>query len=391
MYKFIKSRFIRNYDKTSDPSVRIRYGIVAGIFGIVTNVVLFVFKILAGVLSGSISVVADAVNNLSDAGSSVVTVLGFRLSGRPADAEHPYGHARYEYITGFIVSLIVLIIGILLMKSSIDKIINPSPVETGVWTFVVLGVAIAGKLWQGGLYKNFGKSIDSAALKAASADSRNDVISTAAVLISVTIAAFRPDVMLDGYIGGLVSLFIMVSALKMIKDTLNPLLGVPPEPELVKTICSKVMSYDGVLGIHDLIVHSYGPSYCFATLHVEVDAKVDIMVTHDLIDNIEREFNEKEHIFMVIHMDPIVTDDPEINNLRDSISEFVKQAVSPECTIHDLRLVRGVTHTNVLFDVVVPYGIGKDKKQITDMLTDRFRTPENNYYFVINIDNKYTA
>lgn len=387
MYNLIKKRFIKNYQNTSSKEVRFRYGIAAGICGIISNVVLFAIKLAVGVLSGAISIVADAVNNLSDAGSSLVTILGFKLSNRPADAEHPFGHARYEYVTGLIVAFIVFIIGVSLGKSSVEKIINPTGIETSVWVVVVLVVAMLGKLWQGGLYRNFGKSIDSPALIATAADSRNDVLSTTMVLISVVIAMIWPSVVLDAYMGLAVSVIIVISSVKLIKDTVDPLLGSVPDKEFVKHISDKVVAYDGILGIHDLMVHNYGPSSVFASLHAEVSAAADVMESHDLIDNIERDFL-REGIFMVIHMDPIVTDDPELNALRERIEAILFEEFQGQVTMHDFRMVKGVTHTNVLFDVVLPYGIKTSKAELIALIEEKVGEGEN-YFYVINIDNKF--
>lgn len=387
MYSLIKKHFIKDYQNTSDKKVRFRYGIAAGVCGIISNVLLFAIKLIIGVLSGAISIVADAINNLSDAGSSLVTILGFKLSNRPADAEHPFGHARYEYVTGLIVAFIVFIIGVMLGKSSIEKIINPSGIETSVWVVAVLIVAILGKLWQGGLYKNFGKSIDSTALIATAADSRNDVISTSMVLLSVIIAMIWPSVVLDAYMGVAVSVFIIISSIKLIKDTINPLLGSVPDKEFVHHISDKVLSYDGVLGIHDLMVHNYGPANVFASLHAEVSATANIMESHDLIDNIERDFL-KEGIIMVIHMDPIVTDDPELNDLRDKIESLLVEEFQGQVTLHDFRMVKGFTHTNVLFDVVMPYNVKTTKAELIALIDERVGA-DKNYFYVINIDNKF--
>lgn len=388
MYQLIKRRFIPHFEETRVPAVRFRYGIVAGSLGIASNLVLFALKMAVGILSGSISVVADAINNLSDAGSSIVTILGFKLSSRPADAEHPFGHARYEYIAGFVVSFVVLSIGILLAKSSIEKIAAPTPLETSAWTFVVLALSIAVKLWQAGLYVDFGKAIDSSALKATAADSRNDVIATGAVLLSVIAAAIWPHLMIDGYMGLGVSIFIIASSVKLIKETLDPLLGTVPDDAIVERITQKMHSYEGILGIHDLIVHNYGPAHCFATLHAEIAADGELLKSHDLVDNIERDFLEEMNIFLVIHMDPIAVDDPETNALRQKVLEIVHSEIGREVSIHDFRIVRGQTHTNVLFDIVLPFGSKWDKRALVALFDAKFNAPGSGhaYYFILHID-----
>lgn len=387
MYQLIKRRLIPRCKETNLPEVRFRYGIVAGSLGIASNLALFALKMAIGFAAGSISIVADAINNLSDAGSSIVTIFGFKLSSRPADAEHPFGHARYEYITGFIISFAVLLIGVLLAKSSLEKIVVPAPIETSAWILAALAFSIAAKLWQAGLYVDFGKAIDSSALKAAAADSRNDVIATGAVLLSVAAASLWPHLMIDGYMGLGVSIFIVVSSVKLIQETLDPLLGTLPDEALVERISEKVLSYDGILGIHDLIIHNYGPANCFATLHAEIAADADFLKSHDLVDNIERDFLEEMNVFLVIHMDPIAVDDPQTTALRQKVLEIVHAEVGCEVTIHDFRLVKGETHTNVLFDIVLPFDSRWDKKALVALFDTTFNAPGGHtYYFILHID-----
>lgn len=387
--KAFKKLFIKNYEDVANPNVRFRYGIVAGIFGIISNLVLCGLKLLVGLLSGSITIIADAVNNLSDAGSSVVTVFGFKLSSRPADKEHPYGHARWEYISGFMVAFLVLAIGVLLAKSSIEKIISPTDISVSAVTYAVLAVAIAVKLVQMFIYLDFAKSIGSQALKASAADSRNDVLTTTAVLIA-TVIIQTTKVNIDGYAGLLVSVFIIVSAIKLIKDTIDPLLGTVPDAGQVEKIKEKLLSYDGVLGIHDLLIHNYGAASCFATVHVEMDAKGDILAMHDVLDNIERDFARDPGIMLTIHMDPIETDNPEITKLRELVRHAIFCA-APEISIHDFRMVRGNTHTNILFDVVIPYDSKLTHADIERIAKEAVSAeePDAVYYFVINVDRVY--
>ena len=390
IFEPLKKTFIKDYKNVSSASVRYRYGLLAGVFGILTNVVLFVMKIVFGLIAGSISVVADAVNNLSDAGSSGVTVVGFKLSNRPPDKEHPFGHARYEYITGLVVAFIVLIIGGTLLKSSIERIITPELIDASVWTAAVLVVSIFLKTIQGMLYTDFGKAINSPSLGASATDSRNDVISTSLVLISTVGAIFLPEIFskVDSYLGIAVSLFIIVSGVKLVKETVDPLLGGVPDKELVAKIREKFKDYPEILGTHDLMVHSYGPGKVFATIHAEVEADTDVLLSHDLIDNIERDFR-RDGIFMVIHMDPIVTSDPEIAMLRDRVYEVLQNAYGDKLSLHDFRMVKGITHTNVLFDAVVPFGEKITAEDIATLLSEKIDSGGTTYYYVVNIDRSY--
>ena len=390
IFEPLKKTFIKDYKNVSSASVRYRYGLLAGIFGILTNVVLFVMKIVFGLIAGSISVVADAVNNLSDAGSSGVTVVGFKLSNRPPDKEHPFGHARYEYITGLVVAFIVLIIGGTLLKSSIERIISPELIEASVWTAAVLVISIFLKTIQGMLYTDFDKAINSPSLSASATDSRNDVISTSLVLVSTVGAIFLPEIFskVDSYLGIAVSLFIIVSGVKLVKETVDPLLGGVPDKELVAKIREKFKDYPEILGTHDLMVHSYGPGKVFATIHAEVDADTDVMLSHDLIDNIERKFR-RDGIFMVIHMDPVVTSDPEIAMLRDKVYEVLQAAYGDKLSLHDFRMVKGITHTNVLFDAVVPFDEKITAEDIAALLSEKIDSGGTTYYYMVNIDRSY--
>lgn len=357
-----------------------------GFFGIISNVILCVFKILVGVFSGSVAIVADAINNLSDAASSVVTVFGFKLSNRPADREHPFGHARYEYIAAFIIAFAVVLIGVLLLKQSIEKIITPESVNISAYTYVVLAVSIVLKILQGLIYRNFGKTINSEALKASAADSRNDVFTTIAVLIS-TIVIDVTGVNIDGYAGLVVSVVIIIFSIKLLKETINPLLGTVPDKELVAKISEKLRQYDEVLGFHDLMIHSYGPAITYASVHVEVDDSKNFIETHDQIDNIERDFMRDMNVHLVIHMDPIAVGDPETDLLKKEVQDVVR-SMNEDITIHDFRLVKGNTHTNVLFDVVVPYGVKLGAREIRRELNEKIKS-DKTYYYIINVDNKY--
>ena len=390
--KFIRKLFIKDYQDTQNPKVRFRYGLVAGIFGIISNALLCVFKLIVGVVGNSITIIADAINNLSDAGSSVVTLVGFKLSATPPDNDHPFGHARYEYITSLLVSVTVLFIGILLLKSSIEKCITPEEVSVSVYTYIVLGVAIAMKLVQMLTYLDFSKAINSGALKASAADSRNDVLATVAVLIS-TIAIdvagdkISPKVSVDGIMGIAVSAFIIVSSILLIKEAMSPILGEKPPKELVDKITAKILSYDGVIGVHDLVVHSYGENHCFVVAHVEVPADVDITKSHDVIDNIEHDFWNEMHVRITIHMDPVDTKNKQLAVLKLRAQNAIAN-LDENLSLHDFRLVSGQTHTNMLFDVVIPYCSKITLDDVKDALKKEFGNDPVKYFFVIDMDRK---
>lgn len=390
--KLFRKAFIKNYENVTDPKVRNRYGVCAGIIGIVSNAILFVIKIVAGIIGGSITIIADAINNLSDAGSSVVTLVGFKLSSTPPDKDHPFGHARYEYVTGLLVSMMVLFLGIALLKSSIEKVISPTPVEVSVFTYVVLSVSIVLKLVQMLVYTDFSKAISSNALKASAQDSRNDSLTTLAVLISTIIIdvcgdRINPKVSVDGIMGIAVSLFIIVSSMLLLKDAISPLLGEKPPKELVDKITAKILSYDGVIGVHDLVVHSYGANHCFVVAHVEVPADVDIVKSHDIIDNIEHDMWNDMHVRLNIHMDPIDTKNKQLAHLKERVRMAV-YALDPELSIHDFRMVNGDTHVNLVFDVVVPYDSKITLKDVHSACEKEFNNDETKYYFVIDMDRK---
>lgn len=389
MTDFIIEKLIKNYGDTANPTVRESYGKLAGAVGIVSNLLLFAMKIAAGLLFGSIAVVADAVNNLSDAGSSVITLVGFKLSGKPADKKHPYGHARMEYITGMIVSFIIVFLGMQLISTSFQKVLHPQAETFSLLTVGVLILSIVIKLWQGLFNRKVGRRIKSEALQATAADSLNDVYATTAVLIGALVGRFT-GWQLDGYLGLLVAAFIIVSGIRLIIDTANPLLGLAPDDELVETIHHTILSYDGVIGMHDLVIHNYGPDRCFASVHVEVPAKQDILVSHDIIDNIEHDFNHNFHIHLVIHLDPIVTDNEQINRLRSQVQEIAAD-ISPEISMHDFRVVVGTTHTNLIFDVSVPLEFQLPDGELCHLISQRIKLIDPHYYTVITVDRDYMS
>lgn len=390
--KFIRKLLIKEYQDTKNPKVRFRYGLVAGIFGIISNALLCVFKLIVGIIGNSITIVADAINNLSDAGSSVVTLVGFKLSATPPDNDHPFGHARYEYITSLLVSVTVLFIGILLLKSSIEKCITPEAVSVNVYTYVVLGAAIAMKLVQMLIYLDFSKAINSGALKASAADSRNDVLATVAVLISTIVIdvagdKISPKVSVDGIMGIAVSAFIIVSSILLIKESISPILGEKPPKELVDKITAKILSYDGVIGVHDLVVHSYGENHCFVVAHVEVPQDVEITKSHDVIDNIEHDFWNEMHVRITIHMDPVDTKNEKLAELKLRAQNALAN-LDEGLSLHDFRIVSGQTHTNMLFDVVIPYDSKLSLDDVKNAMKREFANDPIKYFFVIDVDRK---
>lgn len=389
MTSFLIRLFIRRREDVQDACVRLSYGNLAGITGIVCNVLLCAIKFFTGLFTGSISITADAVNNLSDASSGVITLLGFKLAGKPADPEHPYGHARMEYLAGLVVSFVILLIGVQLAGESVQKILHPAAATFGIVPAVMLVFSILVKLWMAGFYRNIGKKIDSTTLLAASADSRNDVISTGAVLLALLISAWT-DLDLDGWMGMAVALFILYSGIGLIKDTLDPLLGRAPSEELTRRVEEKILSYEGILGTHDLMVHDYGPGQCFASVHVEMSAEMNVMRSHDIIDTIERDFHEQDHIHLIIHYDPIETGSEAVGTMRQWVTERV-HAVSPLLSIHDFRMVKGELHTNLIFDVAAPSSYESTDAEIKQQIQRSVQENANGetYYCVITVDRSY--
>jgi len=376
--------FIKN-DSDCAADFRTKCGTVGGAVGIAVNLLLALSKAIIGILFCSIATVADAVNNLTDAASSVITLVGFKLAAKKPDEDHPYGHGRIEYISGLIMAFIVLMLGLVLAKDSVMQIIKPKTIVFSWVGAAVLVLAIGGKLWLSLFFKKLKELTGSSAFAAASIDSRNDVIMTAAVLVSLFVFKLF-GVNIDGIAGVLVSVFIIVSGVGLIKETLDPLLGQPPVPEFVDAVYKKVMGYDGIIGIHDLVVHNYGPGRVFVSLHAEVDASSDILVSHDLIDNIERDFKCDMGVETVIHIDPVVTSDPYINELKAAAVEILSH-IDSRLTLHDFRAVTGPTHTNIIFDVVLPQDMaaGDIKQRFDDTLFCRYP----NVNSVITFENSY--
>ena len=383
MLDYIVRRIIGERNPT-DLSVRKTCGTIASIVGISINLLLFAGKFIAGTLAGSISITADALNNLSDAASSVISLVSFRISAKPADRDHPFGHERFEYVASLIVSFIILIIGFELFTDSIDKIIHPAETEFSLLAVCVLVVSICFKLILYFFYRSVGRTVDSSVMMASSADSLSDVVSTGAVLVALFVSHLT-GINLDGYIGAAVSIFIFISGLKILNENKNHIIGTAPDPELVEKIKSEARSHPEILGIHDMMIHNYGTSSCFATFHAEVDGRDDIFKSHDVIDLIERDVFEKYGVQCVIHLDPIETDNELVNELREDIYESVK-GIDERLSVHDFRLVPGVTHTNLIFDVFVPFEVTTGDEELRSLINAKVKSISTGYHTVITFD-----
>ncbi|MGM9873938.1 MAG: cation diffusion facilitator family transporter [Bacilli bacterium] len=388
MINFLRKLFIKDYQNVEDEKVRTKHGFLASFVGLFSNLLLFVFKLLIGLITSSMSIITDALNNMSDMASCLLNVFGFKMSSKPADKKHPFGHQRIEYIIGLIISLIIIAVAVLLGYSSIMKIISNEATSFNYIVFIILGASIVIKLLQGLFYLKMSKIINSTSLKASSQDSISDVISTSAVLIAIIVEFIFPNIHLDGYMGVVVALFIAVNGIKMVVESSSPLIGDAPDKALVEKISNEILSYEGVLGIHDVMCHLYGPTKMFMSVHVEVDARVDVMISHDLIDNIEREIREKYHSEITIHMDPIIVDNEEINMLKEKTNEMLIKYNSV-LKFHDFRIVSGPTHTNVLFDIVIPFETKIKEEELLLYLKNEYSKIDTKYNLVINIDKDY--
>ena len=385
MTKLLLRLFVKNPEDTANPKTRSAVGKLSGIVGILSNLLLFAGKLIVGTLSGSVSITADAMNNLSDASSSIVTFLGFKLAEKPADEDHPYGHARFEYLSGLAVAALIIVIGFELAKTSVQKILNPTAVTFSVVTVCVLAGSIVIKLWLSIFNRTLGNKIHSSALNATAADSRNDCISTGAVLLAGIVEYFTAW-RIDGYMGLAVALFILWSGANLAKETINPLLGEAASPELQERIVDYVSAHPKVLGYHDLMVHDYGPGQRFATLHVEMDQNEDPLKCHEIIDDMERECLKSHNIHLVIHYDPVVTDDPELNRLLDATRDILS-SIDARLQPHDFRMVRSDGHTNLIFDVALPSDLQDRKKEIRRTVETQLSQQENtDIYAVITFD-----
>ena len=389
MIKLLAKIFIKDSQNTADSKVRVAYGYLCGAVGIALNILLFAGKIIAGTISGSVAVTADAFNNLSDAGSSIISLIGFRLASQKPDPHHPFGHGRFEYIASLIISIIIVLMGFELGKSSFEKIVAPQAVEYSAVTFAVLGVSVLVKLYMFFYNNSVGKKIDSATMRATAMDSISDAVSTGAVLISAVIAMFT-NLALDGWMGLVVAAFIMVTGFKSAKETIDSLLGTPPSPEFVKQIEDMALQYDDIIGVHDMIVHNYGPGRTFVSLHAEVPSDGDIVAIHDTVDNAEREIAKELGCLVTIHMDPVDVHDEHTAQLRENVSEIIKQ-INPDITLHDFRVVSGPTHTNLIFDIVSPMDCGLSDQELADTIADKIHQCNESYFAVINVDKDFAS
>ena len=388
MIKLLTKFFVKDSENTKDAQVRAAYGNMSGIVGIFLNLCLFAAKLSAGIVSASISVIADAFNNLSDAGSSVVTYLGFKLARRPADREHPFGHGRYEYVTGLGISVVILLVGVELLKSSVSKIFTPEE-QTSITllSIIILAVSVIVKLLMFFFNKAISKKINSSALKATAVDSLSDCVATSIVLIGLIVSKFS-GFNIDGWLGALVAVFILFAGVSTFRESLSPLLGNPPDAEFVNEIKNTVMQSKMVVGIHDLIVHDYGPGRCIISLHAEVPCNVDILKAHDEIDLVEKELERRYNCLATIHMDPIASDDEYTLGLKQSVSEAVKK-IDDELTIHDFRIVKGDSHTNVIFDLVVPYDCQKSEDEIKTLAKQNIQKIDQKLMPVIYVERSF--
>ena len=388
MIESLLRRCVRDYQNTQDPAVRQRYGTLSGGVGILLNLLLFAGKFLAGLLTASIAVTADAFNNLSDAGSSIVTLVGFRLAGQKADEEHPFGHGRMEYLSGLLVSLVILLVGFELAKSSVEKILRPEDVVFSWLSVGILAAAILVKLWLFWFNRCLSRRIGSAAMAATATDSLSDAVATAVVL-ACTFLDHYLHVNIDGVAGLVVAVFILRAGWGAAKDTLDPLLGRSPDPALVSAIQRDILAHPEIIGIHDLILHDYGPGRAIMSLHAEVPADCDIMAAHDTIDEVEQEIKNRYHILTVIHMDPVATDQETVQ-LRDRVAALVRE-IDPELSIHDFRITAGPRRTNLIFDVVAPFRCPLTDGQLREASGRKVKELSPTYYAVVEVDHAYTA
>ncbi len=386
MITVLSKIFLANRDITDDNN-RKAYGSLCGIVGIFLNIMLFVIKYIAGAVSGSVAIVADAFNNLSDAGSSFITLVGFIFSGKRPDYDHPFGHGRFEYISGFVVSIVIILMGLELVKSSFEKIIHPEPVEDSTVAIIILIISILVKIYMCFYNRTIGKKISSTAMLATATDSLSDSIATTVVLISIFVTKFL-SINVDGYCGVLVALFILYAGFNAAKDTISPILGKAPEPEFVRKIEDMVLAHTEVIGVHDLVVHDYGPGRVMISLHAEVDGDGNIFELHDAIDRIENELSEKLDCEAVIHLDPIETNNEEIMRVKKLVLEKLKE-INENISIHDFRMVTGNTHTNLIFDVVIPYEMKEDNNYLKEKIISKIKEISEDYIPVIHLDRSY--
>lgn len=380
--------FVKNYKDTQNNNVREKYGVLSGMVGIIMNIILASAKLIIGTFSGSISITADAVNNFSDAGSSIITLIGFKMSNKPADPTHPYGHGRIEYISGLIVAFIVLLFGFELMKGSVERIINPTEITYSIWAIVVLVLSILGKIWLGLFNRKLGKAINSTAMTAVFTDCISDCGATLVTIVSMLLARFA-GLNVDGILGIIVAVIILIAGINIIRDTINPLLGQPPEKETVQEIEKIIMSFDKVVGIHDLIIHNYGSTKTFGSVHVEVPANENVLVIHEIMDDIEVTIKNQLGIEIVAHTDPIETDNEIVTQNKIFITDIINK-IDSSLTIHDFRLVSGPNHTNLIFDIVLPYELKISENELVENIKNKVKESKSNFNCVITVDRNYS-
>ncbi len=390
MTEWLVGHFIKNKDDVQNEQVRLAYGNLSSITGIVCNVFLFVLKFLIGLLSNSIAIISDAFNNLSDCLSCLVTMFGYHLAAKPADQEHPFGHGRMEYIVSFFVSGVILIVGFELFRSSITKIIHPEEVHFSWMMVIILAASILVKVWMGSFNKTLGKRINNIAMIATSQDSMNDVFATSATLAALILSAWIPSIPFDGIAGLVVSLFIFCSGYGIAKEIIDKLLGGPASHELTEKIRTLILSHPEIIGVHDMMIHDYGPGRQFGSAHAEVESSMDFLKAHDVIDQAEREVYEKTHVFMTLHMDPIDISDPQTNAYREEVMHIL-HSIDPKLSMHDFRVVYGQTHTNLVFDVVIPFGCTHSSQEITDRINSALSNQVQKLYTVITFDHEFTS
>ncbi len=388
MTEMLIKKFIKNPEDIDNPKVRRSYGTLSSFVGIICNIFLFCAKYLLGTFSNSISIVSDAFNNLTDSAGCIVTLLGYKMSSKPADKNHPFGHGRMEYLSTLTIAIIILMVGFELLKNSFSKIIHPDELKFSIITIISLILSVCLKLWMSCFNNKLGKKINSGVLIATSKDSKTDAVATSATIIAIITSLFT-KFPVDGVIGILVSIFIMKSGYDIIKDTIDDLLGKPADPELVKSIKEYIQQSDKIIGIHDLIIHNYGPGNMIASCHAEVRSDEDFIAVHDSIDIIEREIYSKLNILMTIHMDPVEVDNELVNKCKSRILEIV-ETIDDSLCIHDFRIVTGETHTNLVFDLVVPYGFKYKNEDIKKIIDDNLKDDEIKYFTVITFDSSYT-
>ncbi len=379
--------FVGKKPNTNDPKTRNKFARLAGFTGIFLNVLLFIGKLVLGIIAGSVAIIADAFNNISDAGSSIVTLIGFRLANKPVDKEHPLGHGRLEYVSGFIVGTLIVLVGFELLKTSIDKILHPALPQAGVATFCLLVAAILVKVWLFFFYKKIGKSIHSSSLKAASYDSLSDCAATTLVLVSAAVARLW-GVGIDGYAGILVAAFILFTGLKAAKETIDPLLGSPPDPAFIESIYEFYKDYPSIVGIHDVIVHDYGAGRQIVSFHAEVPSDSDINLAHEEVDKLERDMHAKFGCIVTVHLDPIVMNDPLVNEMRDIANEAVK-SVDPAFSLHDFRMTIGENSVNLIFDLLIPVGHPMRSEEAESLVVNRIHAQKPNAFCVIRVEHPF--